>query len=405
MSWTPATQISSPQLKLSQRISAPSGDMGGGVKSTPTDMSPGTATSFTQASLQSTQPSSTPAAPGGTQQQPAQQVPTPIIFPSQLPNPNGSPGYVEQANQSPQAALANAQAAATPDVRDSTYFSQLSAALFKKNQGLSELGQAEQYASQDFQEALRRMLGNKGEDVEALREDMNDQGLFYSGEHGEQRGKLEEDYLERQTDAQQAFDRQSTAWQTARQALEMGYTIDEAAAMAEATERQVDRDRYNKSLELDQQRYQQELALREQERLDAQQRWQAEQDWAKTLAEREAKWREEDRLREDEWRTADRDFWASQTPEDNNDIWSLIQSLFGGDDEGQVDAGPAQATPAVPLEGVYSAPGTPATSDDFLRSLKNDVGWSYWDVYASMGLPEEEIRRRIMSDVLGSNGG
>lgn len=398
MSWEPATQTTSPQLKLSQRISAPSAAMQPSASAASTPTTP-TATSFTQASAQQAQPGPTAPAPGGTAAPAptAPAVPTPIIFPSQLPNPNGSPGYVEQANQSPQTALANAQAAATPDVRDSTYFSELSAALFKKNQGLSEIGQAEQYASQDFQEALRRMLVNKGEDVQSLAENMNDEGLFYSGHHGQERGKLETDYLERQTDAQQSFDRQSTAWQTARQALEMGYTLDEAAAMAEATERQVDRDRYNKSLELDEQRYQQELQLREQERQEAQARWQAEQDWARTLAEREAQWRNEDRATEEKWRADDRAFWESQTPEDGNDIWELIQDLFGGEEEA-----PA---PGAPLEGVYTAPNTSATSDDVLRNLKNESGWSYWDVYAAMGLPEAEIRRRIMTDVLGSSGG
>lgn len=141
----------------------------------------------------------------------------------------------------PGAAAAPA-APVAPDPRDSTYWQNLAKLQFTRNQQQAQLTQEQAYADTDFAEAVRRRLGQKVEDVQNIRQGANREGLFYSGQLGKRQGDYEVDFQRREADAQTAYTRANAAREAARQALAEGYSLDEAAAMAEAVDRQSARD-------------------------------------------------------------------------------------------------------------------------------------------------------------------
>jgi hypothetical protein len=125
---------------------------------------------------------------------------------------------------------------------DSIYFAAAAQNQFKAGQSRNELDQQSAYAKTDFDEALRRMLEKQPRDVQAAREAANKAGLFYSGYEGRQEGDINTSYLRQQADMRQQFDRSEAAREVARRAIESGLSLDDAAQLAAAVDRQTTRD-------------------------------------------------------------------------------------------------------------------------------------------------------------------
>jgi hypothetical protein len=125
---------------------------------------------------------------------------------------------------------------------DSIYFAAAAQNQFKATQSRNELDQQSAYAKTDFDEALRRMLEKQPRDVQAAREAANKAGLLYSGTLGRQEGDINTGYLRQQADMRQQFDRSEAAREVARRAIESGLSLDDAAQLAAAVDRQTVRD-------------------------------------------------------------------------------------------------------------------------------------------------------------------
>jgi hypothetical protein len=125
---------------------------------------------------------------------------------------------------------------------DSIYFAAAAQNQFKAGQSRNELDQQSAYAKTDFDEALRRMLEKQPRDVQAAREAANKAGLLYSGTLGRQEGDINTGYLRQQADMRQQFDRSEAAREVARRAIESGLSLDDAAQLAAAVDRQTARD-------------------------------------------------------------------------------------------------------------------------------------------------------------------
>lgn len=91
-------------------------------------------------------------------------------------------------------------------------------------------------------EAIRRLMQRRPEDLQRADVTHNKAGLFYSGMLGKERGQIEGDYVRQQADTNSDYDARRNARDAARQALEQGYTIEEAAQLAAAADRKTGRD-------------------------------------------------------------------------------------------------------------------------------------------------------------------
>lgn len=112
----------------------------------------------------------------------------------------------------------------------------------RRDTGVNQLTQAQSYDDVDYKEALRRRAEQQPEQRQSLKENMNRQGLFFSGQYGKAQGDLETQFIRSDTDARTDYDRRKAERAAARQALLSGYTVDEAAAIAESVGRRVERD-------------------------------------------------------------------------------------------------------------------------------------------------------------------
>jgi hypothetical protein len=90
--------------------------------------------------------------------------------------------------------------------------------------------------------ALQRMGQNLPDQRQAAKVSANKQGLFYSGMLGRNLNLIQRDYTRQTGDTQRAYDTRETARIAARQALQQGFTLEQAAQKADAAARQVQRD-------------------------------------------------------------------------------------------------------------------------------------------------------------------
>jgi hypothetical protein len=125
---------------------------------------------------------------------------------------------------------------------DAAYYADAAKRTFEADQQRSQLEQQGAYAKTDFDEALRRMMEKQPLDVQAAREAANRQGLLYSGTLARQEGDINVGYLRSRADQQQSYDRAAAAREAAMKAIASGMSIDDAAAMAAAVDRQLARD-------------------------------------------------------------------------------------------------------------------------------------------------------------------
>jgi hypothetical protein len=155
-------------------------------------------------------------------------------------HPNGGAG-------TPVGAPASAPGGAGPTqpaqlIPDAQYLAEAAQRGFQRSQQLGQLGTQSTYDRSDTQEALRRMLTQRGLDEQSTRQNANRAGLFYSGQLGKSLGQVDTAYQQSQDDAQRAFDRREAARTAARQAIFQCPPIDEAAGLAESAARQVTSD-------------------------------------------------------------------------------------------------------------------------------------------------------------------
>jgi hypothetical protein len=131
------------------------------------------------------------------------------------------------------------------DPRDSQYFSQIAKLRFQQGVGIRDIEQAQGWDDEDLTTSLERRGRRLPEDTLNAKNNANKAGLFYSGALGKQLGDINTTYTDDVADINKGYTRRSAVRTAARQALEMGLPIDEAAAWTEAVGRQEGRDAAN----------------------------------------------------------------------------------------------------------------------------------------------------------------
>jgi hypothetical protein len=150
--------------------------------------------------------------------------------------PNPAPGVGTPPGQ-PQAPAAAAQF--TPDAE---YLAAAAQRQFDRTQALQALTTQATDDKGNTSEAIRRLLQGAPEQRQGIRQNANKAGLFYSGQLGKQMTEYEGNLTRAQGDIQLDYDNREKARAAARAAIEQGMPLEEAAALAESTTRQVDRD-------------------------------------------------------------------------------------------------------------------------------------------------------------------
>jgi hypothetical protein len=141
------------------------------------------------------------------------------------------PTPMAQPGQSPPGQPQEAAAGFTPDAE---YLAAAAQRAFERTQALSAL------TTQG--ETIRRLLAQAPEQRQGIKQGANRAGLFYSGQLGKQLDAYEGELTQKQGDINLDFQRRENARIAARQAIESGMPLEEAAALAEAATRQIDRD-------------------------------------------------------------------------------------------------------------------------------------------------------------------
>jgi hypothetical protein len=181
--------------------------------------------------------------------------PLPRPMPVRQPGVNlGAPPTTHQQGQNvgapapaPQQPGQNAGAPPAPQmppvpVADSEYYGWLAQRQGEVNQQQIAWDAEDQNDVAARNEALRRMAQQRPEDLLTANRNFNRQGLFYSGALGKQRGDIEADYVRQESDTRSSYQRAHDAREAARQALLSGFSLEQAAQMAAAADRQAQRD-------------------------------------------------------------------------------------------------------------------------------------------------------------------
>lgn len=125
-----------------------------------------------------------------------------------------------------------------PDPRDDRYWSDLARMMFEKNQKLSDINTQGVYATTDYEQALEGLTRQQPRDIQDIREAANTAGAFYSSATGEAVGRTEQAYQTERGGVESQYQRENAMRELMRSQIEQGYTVDEAAALAEALTRQ-----------------------------------------------------------------------------------------------------------------------------------------------------------------------
>lgn len=107
----------------------------------------------------------------------------------------------------------------TPDARDSQYTSAIASNLFRRNQGLANLTQADSYARTDADTAVGRLALQQTQANQNATEGSNKQGLFYSGILGKRLGDIETGYKGQRDDVATRLARTLAGNEAQRQTL------------------------------------------------------------------------------------------------------------------------------------------------------------------------------------------
>jgi hypothetical protein len=125
---------------------------------------------------------------------------------------------------------------------DAEYLAAAAQRQFERTQALQGLTTQSSTDKADTAEAIRRLTSAAPEQRQGIKQSANRAGLFYSGQLGKQLGNFEADLTQRQGDVTTDWQRREDAREAARAAIEQGRPLEEAAALAEAAGRQVNRD-------------------------------------------------------------------------------------------------------------------------------------------------------------------
>ena len=168
----------------------------------------------------------------------------PYIHPLSGQGGTGANASAAAAQPAAPAAPAASGQAADPSgfTPDSTYLLSQAAKTSALNNSLAANDAQGQTNQATFTEALRRLQAQQPLDEQSQREAANRQGLFYSGYLGSQLGKVATSYAQKRADAQASFQNQENARLAARAALQQGFTVDQAADMAAAVDRETTSD-------------------------------------------------------------------------------------------------------------------------------------------------------------------
>jgi hypothetical protein len=150
------------------------------------------------------------------------------------PTPAATPG----ADVAP--AAPPAQGGASPV--DATYLAQSAQAAFSLNQQRQANDTQGVDNTVAYTQAMDRLRRAYPQQRAATTANANRAGLLYSSTLGNELGKVDTSYQESVGSTQTSYDRAERARIAARQALEAGYPIDDAARMAAAADRQSARD-------------------------------------------------------------------------------------------------------------------------------------------------------------------
>lgn len=160
--------------------------------------------------------------------------------PSNLQNTAAS----QTPNQPPQQAIQNSAFSSyvaepgKPDPRDSQYWQDVTRMYFDRTQRESQANTEQTYAQTAYEQALEARTREHPRDILASNINANQMGNLTSSVQQEDLGKLEQDYYTANTDSERQFQQEQAARSIARDAIAQGYTIDEAAELAAAVDRQ-----------------------------------------------------------------------------------------------------------------------------------------------------------------------
>jgi hypothetical protein len=125
---------------------------------------------------------------------------------------------------------------------DSEYFAGAAQRAFALNQGLAANDAEATQLAAARTEALRRLSDQQPRDESAATIGANKAGLLHSTTLGNSLSDLAQSYIRQRSDVQSTYDTNEAARVAARKALEEGAPLDDAAARAEAADRQITRD-------------------------------------------------------------------------------------------------------------------------------------------------------------------
>lgn len=156
--------------------------------------------------------------------------------------PKGTMPGVAIGQPPPQSPPGQPQQAAAGFTPDAEYLAAAAQRAFERTQALQSLTTQRETDQADTAEAIRRMLSQAPEQRQSIKQGANKAGLFYSGQLGKQLDTYESDLRRRQGDIELDFQRRENARAAARQAIESGMPLEQAAALAESATRQIARD-------------------------------------------------------------------------------------------------------------------------------------------------------------------
>jgi hypothetical protein len=136
-------------------------------------------------------------------------------------------------------AAAPGEAPVTPD---SQYFIDAASRQARIGADLTDNDQQGVRSKAAYDEALRRLQADQPKSEAGAKSSANRSGLFYSSNLDNSLNEIATQYARQRSDAKSTFDQGEAARLAARRAIEAGGTVDDAAAIAASTDRQVGRD-------------------------------------------------------------------------------------------------------------------------------------------------------------------
>lgn len=149
------------------------------------------------------------------------------------------PAQAAAASQSAASAAAASAAAAPPDPRDSQYFADSAADLKQRTDRINGLVAEDAGDETNYREALRRFREQQPRQLRANLVNSNRQGLAESTVRSEEDADIITNNQRQETDMVGARAERAAARRAAREALEQGASIEEAARLAEAADRKI----------------------------------------------------------------------------------------------------------------------------------------------------------------------